>query len=238
MIHSTLEVQEALRLIGLYHGELDGDFGPLTREAVINFQRKNALAPDGVVGPKTDAELFPVIPDRDLVVSDDVAKAALANAGSVHNLWPRQKECFEKYGQVGENQVTLVLPWPMRVAWEKGKIIHQFSVHAKVKDSALRCFTRIGKAYSDAQRAELGINLWGGCLNVRKMRGGSSYSMHSWGIAIDFDPERNQLKWNKAKARLARPDAETFWKIWEDEGWVSLGRSRDYDWMHVQAARL
>ena len=74
--------------------------------------------------------------------------------------------------------------------------------------------------------------------HVRKMRGGSSYSMHSWGIAIDFDPERNQLKWGKDRARLAQPDAVEFWRCWEAEGWVALGRARDYDWMHVQAARL
>ena len=40
------------------------------------------------------------------------------------------------------------------------------------------------------------------------------------------------------RPRLAQPDGETFWKLWEDEGWVSLGRARNYDWMHVQAARL
>jgi hypothetical protein len=70
------------------------------------------------------------------------------------------------------------------------------------------------------------------------MRGGNSYSMHSWGIAIDFDPERNRLNWNSGEARLAKPDCIPFWQAWEAEGWVSLGRTRDFDWMHVQAARL
>ncbi len=70
------------------------------------------------------------------------------------------------------------------------------------------------------------------------MRGGQSYSMHSWGIAIDFDPERNQLKWGRPRARLSHSDAAPFWDAWEAEGWVSLGRARNFDWMHVQAARL
>jgi hypothetical protein len=62
--------------------------------------------------------------------------------------------------------------------------------------------------------------------------------MHSWGIAIDFDPMRNQLKWGRDKARLAKPDAKKFWQAWERQGWVSLGRRKNYDWMHVQAAEL
>lgn len=153
-------------------------------------------------------------------------------------VWPRQSEVFSFYGQPGENQVTLILPFPMKIAWDKAKIITKFSVHKKVHDSAKKCFVEIAKTYDEKQRAALGIDLWGGCLNVRKMRGGNSWSMHSWGIAIDFDPERNALKASHKTARLAKPDAEAFWKIWEAEGWVSLGRKRDYDWMHVQAARL
>ena len=85
---------------------------------------------------------------------------------------------------------------------------------------------------------KLRLDRWGGCLNVRKMRGGSSWSMHAWGIAIDFDPDRNQLKWGRDRAVFARPDYDAWWRCWEDEGWTSLGRTKNYDWMHVQAARL
>ena len=84
----------------------------------------------------------------------------------------------------------------------------------------------------------MGLDLWGGCLNVRKMRGGTKYSTHSWGIAMDWDPAHNQLRWDKNKALLAQPRYEMWWKFWEEEGWVSLGRARDYDWMHVQAAQI
>jgi hypothetical protein len=143
------------------------------------------------------------------------------------------------YGDVGTNQTTLKLPWNMVLAWDTKKVISSFSVHEKVHDSMLRCFQRIGDAYPDpGVRRKLGIDLWGGCLNVRQMRGGSSWSMHSWGIAIDFDPDRNQMYWGKDKARLAKEDCETFWRIWEEEGAVSLGRARNFDWMHVQFSRL
>lgn len=39
-------------------GQLDGKFGPSTEQSVQRFQRSNGLAPDGVVGPKTWAELL------------------------------------------------------------------------------------------------------------------------------------------------------------------------------------
>ena len=85
---------------------------------------------------------------------------------------------------------------------------------------------------------ELRLNRFGGCLNVRKMRGGSAWSIHSWGAAIDIDPDRNQLKWGKDKAFLARSEYEPFWKIVEAEGWTSLLRARNFDAMHIQAANL
>jgi hypothetical protein len=62
--------------------------------------------------------------------------------------------------------------------------------------------------------------------------------MHAWGIAIDFDAANNGLKWNHTRASLAHPDCIPFWEIWESVGWLSLGRAKDFDWMHVQAAKL
>lgn len=37
--------------------EVDGDFGPATREAVVEFQHRTGLDPDGIVGPITKREL-------------------------------------------------------------------------------------------------------------------------------------------------------------------------------------
>jgi peptidoglycan hydrolase-like protein with peptidoglycan-binding domain len=36
---------------------IDGDFGQRTKASVVAFQRRNHLAADGVVGPKTWAKL-------------------------------------------------------------------------------------------------------------------------------------------------------------------------------------
>jgi hypothetical protein len=225
-------IQEALKGLGLYTDTVDGRNGPKTKAAVRAFQRINGLYQDGIAGKNTLAKLFPApIPDRDVAPKQPIP-------ATIKPVWPRQSECTRFYGAVGTNQTSLILPYPMKIAWDLRKTVKTITVHQKVHDSAKRCFDRIADAYSPEKRSEIGIDLFGGSLNVRKMRGGSAWSMHSWGIAIDFDPSRNQLQWGRDKARLAKADCNTFWRIWEDEGWVSLGRLRNYDWMHVQAARL
>lgn len=230
---SPKAIQERLAALGLYRAAVDGKIGEETRSAVRAFQRSVGLRDDGIAGPLTLSRLFPEdpIPGRDI-------DPPMAEPATAKPIWPRQSECSAFYGAVGTGQTTLVLPFPMRLAWDLDKTIQKFSIHAKVHASAVRAFDRIAAAFTPAQRSDLGIDIWGGCLNVRPMRGGSRPSMHSWGIAIDFDPDRNQLRWGRDRARLAKPDAEPFWRIWEDEGWVSLGRVRNMDWMHVQAARL
>ena len=46
-------VQVALKRVGLYTATVDGVRGPLTKAAIVRFQRRHGLAVDGVVGPQT-----------------------------------------------------------------------------------------------------------------------------------------------------------------------------------------
>ena len=47
------EMQRRLKEWGYYQGQVDGVFGAGTKKAVIAFQKKNGLTPDGVVGAQT-----------------------------------------------------------------------------------------------------------------------------------------------------------------------------------------
>ena len=157
------------------------------------------------------------------------------------NNWPKQdfKNLTAFYGKVGENQTSFELPYPLFLAWDTSKKVKKITCHQKVASSLHRIFENTLKAYSEKEIKILRLNLFGGCLNVRKMRGSSTtWSTHSWGIAVDLDPDNNRLKWNKNRAGFAKEEYLAFWKIVETEGWTSLGRARDFDWMHFQATKL
>lgn len=209
------------------------------KQAIMKLQGIDAGAIDGLLGPQTryglDVWAARQRGDKSVETWRDAEPVPLRVSPGV---WPRQSEVASFYGKVGTDQVKLALPYKMRLAWDKSQTVSSISLHRKVAPSAGRVLKRVLDHYGMDEIRNLGLDLFGGSLNVRKMRGGSSYSMHAWGIAIDFDPERNQLQWGRDRARLARPDAEAFWRFWEDEGWLSLGRAKNYDWMHVQAARV
>ena len=56
------ELQAALKLLGYYAGTVDGVYSESTVIAVSRFQQAAGLNPDGVVGPGTWDQLFPVAP--------------------------------------------------------------------------------------------------------------------------------------------------------------------------------
>lgn len=231
-------LQSRLTAHGYPVGVIDGKLGKITVAALKAFQKAKGIVPSGIANEATVAALrlsstasVPSIPEREQTPAKETFQPS-------KTVWPRQADVPAFFGAVGQNQTSIEIPFDMWLAWDKGTRIKKITVHKRVAESAERAFQKIASSYSAAERKNIGIDLFGGSLNVRKMRGGSSYSMHSWGIAIDFDPERNQLKWGRDKARLAKPDAVSFWVAWESEGWLSLGRAKNYDWMHIQAARL
>ncbi len=146
-------------------------------------------------------------------------------------------QIIAKYGkpnQQGSYLTTIQLPYPMRLAWDKKEKVSKMRCHKLVADDFQRVFADLLAHYGLAKIQELGIDLFGGCFNFRAMRGGSDYSRHSWGIAIDLDPERNLLKETSKTARFARAEYQAMIDIFYKHGFVSLGREKNYDWMHFE----
>lgn len=53
----VLKLQKRLLQLGFAPGDIDGDFGPSTKAALIAYQRSEGLLVDGVAGPRTQAAM-------------------------------------------------------------------------------------------------------------------------------------------------------------------------------------
>ncbi len=222
----TFAEAEVYKSLGLSVGNNDGKVDHTVTEAREDYKT------DAVKNFRDKAdELF-----KEGIVPAAVKKVFTQTTPSTN--WPRQSECSSFYGGVGTNQTTLVLPYQMVLAWEPKTVIKKFSCHKKVVTNMERIFSRTLDHYGYEKIKELRLHYWGGCLNVRKMRGGSSWSMHSWGIAVDMDPDRNALRTSWKNAQMSKPAYKKFVEFWYDEGAINLGVERDYDAMHFQLCRL
>lgn len=194
------------------------------KERIKAIQRKLGIKDDGDIGNETLTAL-----EKALGIVETPAVVTSKK-------WPKPDyaSMVAFYGEVGTNQTTLQLPYPMVLAWDQDTTVTKITCHNKCKDAFYNIFKKTLDHYGIEQIKKLGLDQYGGCLNVRKMRGGSQWSTHAWGCAIDIDPDNNQLKWGKDKAKLAKPEYNQFWKFVEEEGGYSLGRKKNYDWMHTE----
>lgn len=255
-------VQEELKKKGLYNGTIDGKAGSGTvaglnrvsgidknwdvQRKIIGFIqvhcKQNGYNPgdiDGFWGPDTEYAFKQYMDNRNSGQPTRLWRPEDRTPVNP-NLWPAQytPQFDSFYGPRGSSLVKIQLPYPHRFSWEPTTVINSFQVHQRVHDSLKRVLTNVLNHYGIQKIRELKLDLWGGCYNERPIRGGTRWSMHSWGIAIDYDPNRNKLEWGRDKATFSRPDYDKWWEFWEAEGWISLGRERNFDWMHVQAAKL
>lgn len=114
--------------------------------------------------------------------------------------WPKQSQCDKFYGNPrgknghanpkweAANLVYVKLPIGFGMMYEKTKVT-QVRVHKKVADAVKAAFNALwllsGK--SAAKLKEWGISIFSGAYNFRLMRTSNRLSMHSYGIALDFD---------------------------------------------------
>lgn len=197
-------------------------------EYVKQWQAAIGNPQDGIFGP------------NDLRVSLALLQApqdAPEPVAATHAAWPRQDAVAAFYGPAGGPACTAgrcVLPFAFPLAWDDSQRVSQFACHTKVAAALTGIFADAAKHYGEVEFRRLRLDRFGGCYNYRPMRGGTALSMHSWGIAVDLDPINNQLKWGKDRAAFARPEYEPFWRIVEAAGARSLGRVKNFDWMHFE----
>ena len=198
-------------------GDIDGLYGPQTETA---SQLLKILYSTGKL-PRVFADIVPI------------------RANPYNFPIERDSELNNFYDQPCSAQLVRVpCPWLLRLDWDLRTTTSNISIHEKLSDSLAKILNQAYDEYGADGIKEFGLDRYGGSYNCRKKRGSTtSWSTHAWGISIDWYPSKNKLKWGSDKASLAHQDLDKWWELWETEGWVSLGRSEDRDWMHVQAAK-
>lgn len=148
-----------------------------------------------------------------------------------------EKEKFTYLGPPGNmGALTRVrLPWETVLSWKPNYQIFSFDAHKITAPALGAIFLEVKSKYTWEQIQEMGLNIWGGCYNFRSVRTNKNYfSAHAWGMAVDFDPQRNGLYTPTQDANLAKyPDLEA---IFNRHGFINLGRVIGRDWMHYEAS--
>lgn len=194
-------------------------------ETIKAIQRKIGVTADGIIGKNTVAAL---------------AKALGVSTAAKSSSWPTQAQVragTSVFGKAGceSNLVNIVPPYPLYYC---GKQVKTIRVHKLIAEPVKNALADILAYYGLERIKKLGLDQYSGSYNYRKSTGSSAMSMHAWGIALDFAAEKNTYSMKKPQASLSKPECEQFWKIWESYGAVSLGRELNYDWMHLQFAKL
>lgn len=260
MIIGPKQLQLFLKRKGFYDGMIDGLFGPKSIKAaamlvvseigsqptwkdertvmaasqiMLEYFGFELGAIDGLYGPSTEYALEQW---QNMLVGANVSSEE--ERAQQKTVWPTYDQMTRFYGPVGQNVQLYNLPYKMRLAWDTSEVVTRISLHKKCAESALAVLEAAREHYGMDAITKLRLDLFGGSFNVRKMRGGDKYSTHSWAAAIDIDPEHNAFRWNNKRASLAGEEYDVWWELWEAQGWVSLGRERNFDYMHIQAVRL
>lgn len=121
----------------------------------------------------------------------------------------------------------------------EGKTPTQYvSCHPAIKNHLEQIFKEILQVYGAERIHALKMDVFNGSFYPRKRSESGKPSMHSLGIAFDWNASENGLKVHAPNATNSRKEWKQFWQIWEKHGAQSLGRCSDYDWMHVQFAKF
>lgn len=187
----------------------------MTRSEIIAMQTRIGTTPDGFWGPKSIA----------------ACQAHLFRLMREAKPWPRAnaRELADFFGVPGDESQLVAIPVQDLGVEYYGAPVKTIRVNKHAAASLGRILVEISKS----PHAHL-LKEFAGVFNFRKKRGGSSYSLHAYGAAIDLDPGQNSFR-DSWPIRSTMP-LEVM-EIFAREGWKSAGAWWGYDAMHFEATR-
>lgn len=134
-------------------------------------------------------------------------------------------QCLKKYGEPSQSNPSLVL-WDVPTELEIGVIPKRIYCNKDLIVPLQQAFKNlISRGFVNE------LKTWDGCFNIRKKRGLSSMSLHSWAIAIDVNAFENGLG---VEPKLS----QGFVKCFTDAGFDWGGTWQRKDGMHFQLAKI
>lgn len=134
------------------------------------------------------------------------------------------KDCFKKYGN--PEQEKFMVFWDVPKELEIGAIPKKVYCNRNMVGPLEQAFKNIiGRGFISE------LKTWDGCFNIRNKRGGTSASLHSWGIAIDIN-----AAWNGFKKKPTMTSGLV--KCFTDAGFEWGGAWKNKDGMHFQLAKI
>lgn len=152
----------------------------------------------------------------------------------------KTNEIISFFGKPGDdrNLVTIKMPYERRIAWDLSVKTTRLQCHILLAPIFFKIHSEILAHYGIEEIKRLEIDIFGGCYNFRKMRGGNDWSRHSWAIAEDLNPTKNDLRMNHQKAQFAKKEYQMMMQIYYKNGFVNQGIEKGFDYMHFEAKDL
>lgn len=217
--HYIAAMQWILKKNGFYLGRVDGLWGMLSETAMTEFE--TFLATGKTVNEVAEPLHMKPAPKRWTLFSTSEAIAKFGNPGK----------------EVESRLVSVHMPYPLVIEWDTKSIVSTIRLHELVAPAFSAAFDSIAKHYTRQQIESLKINLYSGSYNMRRVRGGASWSKHAFGIAVDFYATANGLMTPWDRAAFSRPDYAAFVAAFEAQGIAPLGKVMGRDAMHFEFAK-
>jgi len=135
------------------------------------------------------------------------------------------KQCLAKFGEPSASNKCMTL-WDVPTELEIGIIPKRIYCNRLMVEPLKKAFKNLIDTGAVKE-----LKTWDGCFNIRKKRGLSTMSLHSWGLAIDVNAFENGLN-------MPGKLSPTFIKCFKDAGFVHGGDWLRKDCMHFELASL